>query len=120
MWSVIALAAITVTAIGIGAFIANVVARLERDINSMELSQEDLESILEALNAEGEDEEGATRIIIVDDKAYWLDENSVKVAPVDAEENIDFEAAVVYNAIEAPRSELTKLLFILDNLKEGT
>jgi hypothetical protein len=118
MWPIVALVAITVTAISIGAFLTSIVSRLERDLNEIELSQEDLESILEALS-EGEDEEGSTRIIIVESKAYWLDNNSVKVAPVDDDENIDFEAAVVYNAIEAPRSELTKILFILDNLKEG-
>lgn len=66
-----------------------------------------------------EDEEG-TRIVIAEGRAYWIEDAAIMTAPVDAEDNIDFDLAAEYNAIDAPRSELTKIMFILDNLKEDT
>jgi len=64
-----------------------------------------------------EDGNNYVRVAFADDKAYWLNGSAVMVADV-VDGEVDVDSAVQYDAIGAPSGELTKLMFILDNLKE--
>jgi hypothetical protein len=61
----------------------------------------------------------AVSVALLDGRAYWIEGNSLMVAPADDEE-VDFSLAVQYNAMEADSKELPKILFILDALKEDS
>lgn len=82
-------------------------------------SEEELREILEEIGEKLPDNESMT-IIVSDGTAYWLEENGLMCAPIDDEDEIDFDLAVQYNAIEAPKEELRKILSILDAIKENT
>lgn len=82
-------------------------------------SEEELREILEEIGEKLPDNESTT-IIVSDGTAYWLEENGLMCAPIDDEDEIDFDLAVQYNAIEAPKEELRKILSILDAIKENT
>lgn len=81
------------------------------------LSQDEVASILEQL---GESvEEDSITVAIADGLAYWVDENGLMYAPIDDNDNIDFDLARQYDAFTVPPSELPKVMFILDTIKEG-
>ena len=82
-------------------------------------SEEELREILEEIGEKLPDNESMI-IIVSDGTAYWLEENGLMCAPIDDEDEIDFDLAVQYNAIEAPKEELRKILSILDAIKENT
>lgn len=82
-------------------------------------SEEELREILEEIGEKLPDNESTT-IIVSDGTAHWLEENGLMCAPIDDEDEIDFDLAVQYNAIEAPKEELRKILSILDAIKENT
>ena len=82
-------------------------------------SEEELREILEEIGEKLPDSESVT-IIVSDGTAYWLEEDGLMCAPIDDEDEIDFDLAVRYNAIEAPKEELRKILSILDAIKENT
>ena len=83
-----------------------------------ELSQEELREILEEIGENLGDNDSLT-MVIAGDTAYWIEENSLMHAPVDSDDEVDFGSAMPYNAIEAPKEELKKILSILDTIKEN-
>ena len=65
------------------------------------------------------DSDDIVKVAVIDNKAYWIEDNSLMVAATDADDNIDLATAQPYDAMKAPRRELHMMLMILDALKEG-
>lgn len=84
-----------------------------------QFSTEELMDILEEIGENLQDNDSVT-MVIAGGMAYWLEENGLMYAPVDADDEVDFDHAMQYNAIEAPKEELRKILSILDAIKENT
>ena len=82
-------------------------------------STDELMDILEEIGENLPDNDSVT-MVIAGDTAYWVEENALMCAPVDTDDEVDFERAVRYNAIEAPKEELRKILSIIDAIKENT
>ena len=80
-----------------------------------------LESIIFMFTPEKEvgsmDEEYVVRIAMLDDKAYWVDDNIFYEADM-IDGDPDIESARPIDAINISDVEVDKLLFILDTLNE--
>lgn len=63
------------------------------------------------------DEDGVVRVAMLEDKAYWVQDNIFYEADM-VDGNPDLDSAKPINAIEISEKELNKLLFILDTLNE--
>lgn len=64
------------------------------------------------------DEDEYVSVAVVEDKAYWVSNNTFYVAElIDGE--IDKTSSRPVNAFEMSRTDINKMLFILDNLVEG-
>lgn len=60
----------------------------------------------------------STRIAIVNNKAYWIKDNSVYKSDLDEEGKIDMDTASVIDVFSLSEKEATNLLKIIDNLSE--
>ena len=70
---------------------------------------------------EDDDEEDGSQIVkvaIYQGKAYWLAEDGFKTAPVDEDEEVQYEYSEDVNTIEMKSEELETMLEIIDALKE--
>ena len=68
-----------------------------------------------------DDEEGDNQIVkvaIYQGKAYWLTEEGFKTAPVDEEEEVQYEYSEDVDTINMKSEELETMLEIIDALKE--
>jgi dipeptidase len=123
MWTILgAVAAATLIVLG-GAVLIRKAALFNEELEMDDLSSEELREILEQLGeALGENDTDDDNIIVaIDDRdeAWWIDDKSgLMHAPVTEDGEVDFDAAERYNAFTAPRSELRRIMFILDKIKE--
>jgi hypothetical protein len=59
-----------------------------------------------------------TRVVIVENKAYWIANNMFYVADI-SENGIDKERASIVDTMGMNKIQLDKMLFIMDKLREG-
>ena len=64
-------------------------------------------------------EESTTRVIVVDNEAYWIKNNIFYKAPL-VNEKIDKDSAEKVDTTNMDKVQLDKMLFIVDKLAEGT
>lgn len=81
-------------------------------------TEEELREIYEEIGERLQDDTDIVVALSEDGMAYWVDDSGLMQAPVGDDGEVDFDKAVRYNAFEATRSELTKVLLILDAIKE--
>lgn len=91
------------------------------DKKAYELTQEELREVYEEIGERLSDDSGEITVAISaeDGLAYWVENNTLMYAPVDEDGEVDFEQEMQYNAFEVPLKELTKMLLILDTIKEN-
>ena len=65
-----------------------------------------------------EDDSQVVRVAIYQGKAYWLAEDGFKTAPVDDEEEVQYEYSEDVDTINMRSEELETMLEIIDALKE--
>ncbi len=82
------------------------------------LTEQDIRQILEEAGEKLPEEDTFT-VVVMEDVAYWLEGNALMCAPT-ADDEVDFDHAMRYNAIEAPKEELRKILSVIDTIKENT
>ncbi len=58
------------------------------------------------------------RVVIVEDKAYWVEDNRLYVVD-HTEEGIDKEAAVEVDTMAMDKVQLDKIMLVVEQLKEG-
>lgn len=58
------------------------------------------------------------RVAIVDDNAYWVNNNSIYKANIDEFGRIDLENAIVVDAFSLSEKETQKLLEIIDSIQD--
>ena len=61
--------------------------------------------------------ERTTKMIAIDDKAYWIRDNRFFVANM-IDGKVDHDTAQEVDIINMPKKDLDKMLFIIDNLKD--
>jgi hypothetical protein len=83
--------------------------RLDRAFNSIVREAEDMK----------EDEDYAVSVAIIEDKAYWVVDNMFYQADLTIDGEIDRSSSRPVDAFEMSNKDVTKMLFILDNLAEG-
>jgi hypothetical protein len=66
-----------------------------------------------------EDEDNAVSVAIIEDKAYWVINNMFYQADLTMDGEIDKSSSRPVNAFSMSNKDITKMLFILDNLAEG-
>lgn len=66
-----------------------------------------------------EDEDNAVSVAIVEEKAYWVVDNIFYQADLTMDGEIDRSSSRPVNTFEMSNRDITKMLFILDNLAEG-
>lgn len=66
-----------------------------------------------------EDEDNAVSVAIVEEKAYWVVDNIFYQADLTMDGEIDRSSSKPVNAFDMSNRDITKMLFILDNLAEG-
>jgi hypothetical protein len=66
-----------------------------------------------------EDEDNAVSVAIIEDKAYWVVDNMFYQADLTMDGEIDKSSSRPVNAFSMSSKDITKMLFILDNLAEG-
>lgn len=66
-----------------------------------------------------EDEDNAVSVAIIEDKAYWVIDNMFYQADITMDGEIDKSSSRPVNAFDMSNKDVTKMLFILDNLAEG-
>lgn len=76
------------------------------------------DSIIRDVEEEIEDSEVAISVAFFDDKAYWVLDNTFYQADI-IDGHIDKESSRPVNAFDMSYRDMTKMLFILDNLNEG-
>lgn len=64
-------------------------------------------------------DESTTKVIVVDDVAYWIKNNTFYKAPL-INEKIDKDSAEKVDTTNMDKVQLDKMLFIVDKLTEGT
>jgi hypothetical protein len=64
-------------------------------------------------------DESTTKVIVVDDVAYWIKNNTFYKAPL-VNEKIDKDSAEKVDTTNMDKVQLDKMLFIVDKLTEGT
>jgi hypothetical protein len=64
-------------------------------------------------------EDSTTRVIVVDNEAYWIKNNIFYKAPL-VNERIDKDSAEQVDTTNMDKVQLDKMLFIVDKLAEGT
>ncbi len=64
-------------------------------------------------------EDSTTRVIVVDNEAYWIKNNIFYKAPL-VNERIDKDSAQQVDTTNMDKVQLDKMLFIVDKLAEGT
>jgi hypothetical protein len=64
------------------------------------------------------DEKTNVRVVFLDRHAYWIKDNSFYMADVDSE-GIDGESAQVVDIMGLDKVQLDKMLFIIDQLRDG-
>lgn len=69
--------------------------------------------------AEMHAEKNTIKVIFVEDKAYWVS-NNIFYAAEAINGNVDTDTAEPVNTQDITKTEVDKLLFILDNLKNGS
>jgi hypothetical protein len=91
------------------------------DKKAYELTQDELREVYEEIGERLSDDSGEITVAISaeDGMAYWVENNTLMYAPVDEDGEVDFEQEMQYNAFEVPLKELTKMLLILDTIKEN-
>lgn len=91
------------------------------DKKAYELTQDELREVYEEIGERLSDDSGEITVVISaeDGMAYWVENNTLMYAPVDEDGEVDFEQEMQYNAFEVPLKELTKMLLILDTIKEN-
>jgi hypothetical protein len=72
----------------------------------------------DSFDTENWPEEDIVRVAVIDNKAYWVYNNTFYEADVEGEDP-DFESARPINTMNMPHKELNKLLNILDTLEEN-
>lgn len=77
-------------------------------------------SIIRDVEEAMEDEinEESVSVAVIEDKAYWVINNTFYVAEI-VDGEIDRSSSRPINAFEMSTSDIKKMLFILDNLVEG-
>ena len=58
------------------------------------------------------------RVIIVEDEAYWIKDNIFYTARM-TDEGVDKESTVVVDTMSMDKVQLDKMLFIIDQLRDG-
>lgn len=66
-----------------------------------------------------EDGDHAVSVAIIEDKAYWVVDNIFYQADLTMDGEIDRSSSKPVNTFEMSNKDITKMLFILDNLAEG-
>lgn len=66
-----------------------------------------------------EDGDYAVSVAIIEDKAYWVVDNIFYQADLTMDGEIDRSSSRPIDAFEMSNKDITKMLFILDNLAEG-
>jgi hypothetical protein len=66
-----------------------------------------------------EDENNAVSVAIIEDKAYWVVDNMFYQADLTMDGEIDRSSSRPVDAFDMSNKDITKMLFILDNLAEG-
>jgi len=64
-------------------------------------------------------EDSTTKVIVVDDEAYWIKNNTFYKAPL-VNQKIDKDSAEKVDTTNMDKVQLDKMLFIVDKLTEGT
>lgn len=64
------------------------------------------------------DEKSNVRVILLEKHAYWIKDNSFYIADVDSE-GIDGESARIVDTMGMDKVQLDKMLFIIDQLRDG-
>jgi len=85
---------------------------------AIEVSQELLEVIAEAEDEEMEEQPKKFVVAFVDGKAYWVEDNEFLEAEIDEDGDPVRSTAHPVDAINMPFKDVTKLLYVLDNLKD--
>ena len=65
-----------------------------------------------------EDDSDFVSVAIVDDKAYWIFENTFYEAEI-IDGEIDRESSKPVNVFELSNQDVNRMLYIIDNLNEG-
>lgn len=65
-----------------------------------------------------EEEKPFVRVAIYDGKAYWVDQEGLFTAPLDDEEEVEYDLKQLVDAHSMNQQELDTMLEILDALKE--
>ena len=60
------------------------------------------------------------KVIIMDDKAYWIRDNVFYTADLDQNLAVNKETTRVVDTMTMNRVQLDKMMFIIDKLREGT
>ena len=76
------------------------------------------DSIIRDVEEEMEEEDRPISVAFIEDKAYWVLDNTFYQADI-IDGEIDKESSRPINAFEMSYRDLNKMLFILDNLEEG-
>ena len=76
------------------------------------------ESIIREVEDEVEENDESVSVAVIEDKAYWVINNIFYQADVINGE-IDRSSSKPINAFNMSQRDVTKMLFILDNLTEG-
>ena len=63
--------------------------------------------------------ENTIKVIIIDDAAYWIKDNTFYTAVVDEYGVVDKETTRIVDTMTMNSVELDKMLFIMDKLREG-
>jgi len=78
------------------------------------------DSIVREVEEEMEDnEDRPVSVAIIEDKAYWVVDNMFYQADLTMDGEIDKSSSRPIDAFEMSSRDVTKMLFILDNLSEG-
>lgn len=75
-------------------------------------------SIIKDVEEEVEEDDEYVSVAVVEDKAYWVVNNTFYVAEI-VDGEIDKSSSRPVNAFEMSGTDVKKMLFILDNLAEG-
>lgn len=76
------------------------------------------DSIIRDVEEEMEEEEVSISVAFVDDKAYWVLDNTFYQADI-IDGEVDKESSRPVDVFSMSHKEMSKMLFILDNLNEG-
>lgn len=76
------------------------------------------ESIIREVEDEVEEDNEFVDVAVVEDKAYWVINNIFYQADI-VDGEIDRSSSVPINALNMSHKDVTRMLFILDNLTEG-